>query len=101
MWGRSACALEVAITWPWEPTACTAIQPGSLWIVVSVSKPVGDRAASRWSLCGLEPPSTRQEATWVAPFQLAYTLMAPPGRGVCPAEGAVAGCPLQGKRYAR
>jgi hypothetical protein len=48
----------------------------------------------------LPPPSTRQDATPVAPFQLAYTVVRPPVVEAATA-GLVAGIPLHPMRYAR
>src|SRR5947209_29852 len=67
---------------------------------MAVSKPLerAVRTVRRW--LGLEPASTRQPATPVAPFQLAHTVVVPP-RLAAAIAGSVAGVAFQRIRYAR
>ena len=52
-------------------------------------------------LCGAGPARTRQAATSVAPFQLAYTVVEPSLLGETAIAGSVGGCAFHWNRYAR
>src|SRR5262249_1800040 len=62
---------DVASTWPVDPSACTARYGSSLWAWITVSNPPFGTTPIEESRFGSEPPSTCQEPTVVAPFQLA------------------------------
>ncbi len=62
------------------------------------SKPVVEAVTTGASVLGEDPASTRQEATLVAPFQLAATVTDPAPAGCTASDGGEAGCPLHGDR---
>ena len=67
---------------------------------IEVSKPVRAPEATIAIVVADVPASTCQDATWVAPFQLALTDRLPPEPIAAP-FGPAAGVPTHGKRYAR
>jgi hypothetical protein len=62
---------EVPITFPAELSACTSKVLSLAVTASAVSNPDLAPIATADSGPALDPPSTRHEATWVAPFQLA------------------------------
>jgi hypothetical protein len=81
--------------WPFVSSARTAKKRGSLCSWIAVSKPWGRRSVTRKSFCRLAPPRTSHDATWVSPFQLAYTFTLPSAAGTAASAGGLAGCPVQ------
>ena len=65
--------------------------------MIAVSKPPFRAVTIGFRAAALPPPSTRQAATLVAPFQLTYTVILRPWRVVATA-GGVAGVPFHGNR---
>src|ERR1041385_5540310 len=70
-------ACEVPSTSPEAPSACTAKTGATLATVVAVSKLLTGTSAIIEREAGERPASIRQPCTPVAPFQLAYTVVAP------------------------
>src|SRR5215472_6400988 len=62
---------------------------------MAVSKPVRCLAATLISDVGVGPAHTVHEETWVAPFQLAYTVAPPPDLNRAAAAGRSSGWPAQ------
>src|SRR5579864_8364016 len=65
-----------------------------------VSNPLLGTVTKGWSVCGLLPARTCHETVWVVPFQLAYTVVAPPP-AVAATAGGVTGLPFHDSRNAR
>ena len=82
------------MTAPEPASACTAKYRPAARVAIVVSKPSFGALATGASVLGEEPASTRQDATAVAPFQLAATVTRPDWPLYAATEGAVSGCPL-------
>ena len=87
--------------WPLASLAVTAKYGPGLFTVIAVSKPWRFLEPAWASLFGLVPASTVQLATWVAPFQLAYTTKPPAGFTRAATAGLPAGWPAQSAVKAR
>src|SRR5206468_12023981 len=87
---------------PAESSACTATYRYFFGRVVELSKSTAGISACAASASGRGPAMTRQDATSVAPFQLAYTIVSSPVvLRLARTAGGVSGRPRQGKRKAR
>jgi len=67
---------------------------------IGVSNPDFGEVVTGESAVALRPPRTRHDRTWVAPFQLAYTIVLPPVRRAA-AEGGLSGMPTHGSTMVR
>jgi hypothetical protein len=67
--------VEVPSTWPAAPRACAAKYGPPAWVEAELSKPVRGNVATAVRALGELPASSRQDATVVAPFQLAYAVL--------------------------
>src|ERR1017187_6635501 len=98
---QPAIVREVPSTAPEASSACTATSFSGPGVAIAVSKPERAAAATGASCAGEGPASTRQLAVRVSPFQLAYTVTAPPagwaGTPIATA-GASVGAPVHPKR---
>ncbi len=83
-------------TRPDESRAWTAKYGCSPWTSIRVSKPWRRASAAGASVLGLEPASTRQAGTSVAPFQLAAIVLIPSAERDSATAGFVSGAACQG-----
>src|SRR5437764_10429026 len=95
MCGPTDAVPDVARTWPFDPSACTSNTGMPVFAEIPVSNPPQRPPACGASEPALGPPSTRQDDTVVAPFQLAHTSVVPSLFGAAAMFGLVFGCPLQ------
>src|SRR3954451_22999095 len=86
---------------PCRSMACTARYAPFGWTVIAVSNPLLGTEPLSWSESGLVPVSTCHVATFVAPFQLTYTVAPPTASPSVTTSGTVTGVAVHGSRKAR
>src|SRR2546423_1512789 len=82
---------------PVASSAWSATYGSLVCTAIVVSKPCFTTVVSAVSVVGEDPESTRQEATAVAPFQLAASDRLPAPTRRATSAGALVGCPLHAK----